>query len=375
MTPTAATRVLAGTLALLLAACTASGPHEVERARLARVEMASSESPVDAAVAAGEWFLEAHLAEDGRIVRTDQGGDVVSEGQAYGMLVAVGIDDPDAFRRIWDWTRANLRRPDGLLAWRWADGEVADDMPATDADLDAAHALVLAAARFGEPAYEREAEQLAAAIVAHTVVEGREGPVAVAGPWATPDRWVNPSYGAPVAFAALAEVTDDAVWDELDDGARRVVDLSSMTTDLPPDWAVLTPEAVDPRGPPAGGPEQHGYDAARTATRFAIDCDPAGRALAGAMADEYRAVLRPDGHPPAVLALDGSPRSDHPHPVTTVAAAAALLAAGDREAGLAMLDRAAELDHRSPTYFGAAWVALGRLWLTTDRLGGCAGDG
>ena len=27
---------------------------------------------------------------------------------------------------------------------------------------------------------------------------------------------------------------------------------------------------------------------------------------------------------------------------------------------------------RQPSYYGSAWVALGRLWLTTDQLGGCA---
>ena len=29
------------------------------------------------------------------------------------------------------------------------------------------------------------------------------------------------------------------------------------------------------------------------------------------------------------------------------------------------------LDEQAPSYFGAAWIALGRLWLDTDLLGGC----
>jgi endoglucanase len=37
-----------------------------------------------------------------------------------------------------------------------------------------------------------------------------------------------------------------------------------------------------------------------------------------------------------------------------------------------LLDAAAALDRRSPSYFGAAWVGLGRLFLTTDRLRVCA---
>jgi hypothetical protein len=37
-----------------------------------------------------------------------------------------------------------------------------------------------------------------------------------------------------------------------------------------------------------------------------------------------------------------------------------------------LLDRAAMYDTDHSTYYGAAWLALGRLWLTTSLLGGCA---
>ena len=33
-----------------------------------------------------------------------------------------------------------------------------------------------------------------------------------------------------------------------------------------------------------------------------------------------------------------------------------------------LLDAAEALDKRSPTYYGAAWVALGRIMLTTNAL-------
>ena len=88
-----------------------------------------------------ERFLDRYVDDDGRVVRHDQGGDTVSEGQAYAMLLAVAADDRDRFAQVWDWTRAHLQRGDGLLAWRWAGGRVVDDEPATDADLDAARAL------------------------------------------------------------------------------------------------------------------------------------------------------------------------------------------------------------------------------------------
>jgi endoglucanase len=41
-----------------------------------------------AALQAGRDFLDHYVEGDGRVVRRDEGGDVVSEGQAYGMLIA-----------------------------------------------------------------------------------------------------------------------------------------------------------------------------------------------------------------------------------------------------------------------------------------------
>ena len=104
-----------------------------------------------AARQAGTAFLDEYVEGDGRVVRRDEGGDVVSEGQAYGMLIAVAVEDETRFRAIWDWTKANMSRPDGLLSWRWADGQVTDANSASDADLDAARALVLAGRRFDAP--------------------------------------------------------------------------------------------------------------------------------------------------------------------------------------------------------------------------------
>lgn len=328
----------------------------------------------DVALAAGQRFLDDHVADDGRVVRHDEGGDTVSEGQAYAMLVAVGIGDEASFREVWDWTREHLQRDDGLLAWRWADGQVADPMPATDADVDAAHALVLASTRFRDESFADDARRLAGAVLEHATIEGRLGPVAVAGPWATGDpTWVNPGYADPVGYAAIGRAHDDPRWEQLDDGARRVVGGSASTTDLPPDWAVLTADAIEARGAPAGGSEPaHGYDAMRTAIRLAIDCDRSGRALAAAMDDEYDRAALPDGGPAAVLDLDGTPLVDHGHPVASVAAAASSLAAGDAADAGRLLTVAEQQLKRAPSYYGSAWVALGRLWLTTDQLGGCA---
>src|SRR5438067_11250923 len=75
---------------------------------------------------AGTDFFDHYVAADGRVVRHDQGGDTVSEGQAYALLLAARQGDHAAFHRVWRWTRGELQQRDGLFAWHWRDGRVID---------------------------------------------------------------------------------------------------------------------------------------------------------------------------------------------------------------------------------------------------------
>ena len=119
----------------------------------------------DTARIAGQKFLDEYVEPDGRVVRRDEGGDVVSEGQAYGMLIAVAVGDETRFRSIWKWTKTHLRRTDGLLSWRWADNKVTGVNSAADADLDAARSLVLAGRRFNAPELTKDGRRLGVAIL------------------------------------------------------------------------------------------------------------------------------------------------------------------------------------------------------------------
>ena len=306
----------------------------------------------DRARDAADRFLDRYVV-DGRVVRHDQGGDTVSEGQAYAMLMAAAIGDRERFDRVWDWTAHHLRRPDGLLAWHWEDGRVVDAEPAADADLDTARALLVAADRFDEPAYRDEALALADAILAHETVDSTAGPVLVAGLWARGSpNVINPSYVAPRTYAALAEAGGDERWQGL--RATGHDQVRALTDDgLPPDWAVLEDGGPRPTGPPRSDDAPgYGFDAVRVPIRFAEDCDAHVRGVAAGLWPELR-------------------DRDHEHPVELVAAAAAADAAGQADERDALLDRAEERAERDPTYYGAAWVALGRLMLTTDLLGGC----
>ncbi|MEQ4600202.1 MAG: glycosyl hydrolase family 8, partial [Methylobacteriaceae bacterium] len=89
--------------------------------------------------AAWRAYRSRFITEQGRIVDTANGLISHSEGQGYGMLLAVAAGDRPTFERIWGWTRANLMvRSDELLAWRWAPDHrpaVSDMNNATDGDI------------------------------------------------------------------------------------------------------------------------------------------------------------------------------------------------------------------------------------------------
>lgn len=205
------------------------------------------------------------VTADGRVVDTGQGGVSTSEGQGYGMLLAVAAGDAVSLDRLWTWTRTHLaRRTDGLLAWRYhPERGVEDDNAAADGDLLVAWALARAADRFGRPDYRQEAQALAAAVRRQLVVQTAWGPVLKPAP-AGFDRAeglvVNLSYWVFPALDTLASVDPDPVWPALRESGLRLLRLARFGRwGLPPDWLQLT----DPLRPAPGWPARFGYDALR----------------------------------------------------------------------------------------------------------------
>lgn len=307
-----------------------------------------------------ERFLDRYVMDDGRVLRLDQGGDIVSEGQAYGMLIAQLAGRDALAGAIWSWTDANLRRHDGLFASRaLGDGTIDDPHSATDADVLLALALLRSEGPDRAP-LRGEGLHVAQAVLEHEATLLADGaPLLLAGAWAKSSGTVNPSYLMPGVFEALSHLTGDHRW--ITAAAAATTLIAALTDDgrrLPPDWSQLRDGGLVAVGQP-GGPAgvQYGFDAARLPIWFATACSPGTRRIA---AGWWRSVLsRDDRSAPQTLTLSGDTVNADAAPLPLLAGAAAATAAGEQRAASQLLVRAQDVAATWPTYYGDAWAALG----------------
>ena len=312
--------------------------------------------------AAAARFLSRYVTSDGRVIRHDQGGDIVSEGQAYAMLIAEVAEQPERVRTIWSWTYADLGRRDGLFASHASGaGQIEDPQSATDADILIAYALL----RYAGPdqaALHRAGRRVAEAVLALESVALPDGSmVPVAGPWARSSSppTVDPSYLMPGVFVALARLTGDYRWSGAADAAIALIDkVTDGGRRLPPDWAQLSDGRLLAIANPGGGAGvRYGFDAARLPIWFATACSRSARRLAAAW---WRSILAPDGRSgEQALTLDGGTINAAPSPLQILAGSAAATAAGDQSVAQQLRARATALAREDPTYYGDAWVTLG----------------
>jgi endoglucanase len=235
------------------------------------IGIATSASPTRQPLDREEWRLyqSRFITEDGRVVDTGNSGVSHSEGQGYGLLLAVAYDDPIQFERLWRWTETHLRvRGDRLFAWRWqadapAGEEVSDRNSAADGDLLIAWALARAAARWQEPRYLSAARGIAEDVLSQLSLEigdrrvllpGAEG--FVHGGVVT----VNLSYWIFPALQELARIAPSPAWQELTASGLELLHEARLGAwKLPPDWLAL----AEPPRPSDLFPPVFGYNAIR----------------------------------------------------------------------------------------------------------------
>jgi len=357
---------------LLATCCTSSPPVNPSTTSTSSSPSVQATSPADtAAIAAARLFLRRYVRSDGRVVRLDQGGDTVSEGQAYAMLLSVAIGDAARFKAAWSWARAHLQRPDSLLSWHWVNGSVADPQSAADADVVAAWALTVAFERFHIASYGSAARAIMAGVLSKETVAYAGGRLLVAGPWATAQpATVDPSYLMPTAFTVLQRIDPQSA--DLETASTRALQaLTARAPHLPPDWAALSgPTLRAASSPDKSQSPRYGWDAVRVPLWVAVSCRAQDRAIAAAM---WPFLERATGGTLAsVYSLDGTPLDRNPSAESVVAAASAARAAGVSRAVSTLLAKAQMMNSAQPRYYASALVALGRVFLTTELLNPCA---
>lgn len=211
------------------------------------------------------------ISEAGRIVDTGNGGFSHSEGQGYGLLLAVAAADRQTFDQILTWTTLHLdTRNDNLAAWRWTDSSrrSQDKHNASDGDLLIAWALAEAADLWSDQGYLSAAQAITHDIVGKAVKATRNfGPVLMPaaegfGARERPDGpVVNLSYWVYPAFYRLAQIEPEFDWNALMQSGLDLLGAAHFgSSDLPPDWLSLATKAV---APAQGFEVRYGYDALR----------------------------------------------------------------------------------------------------------------
>lgn len=198
-----------------------------------------------------EWqrYKASFVSPEGRIIDTGNGGVSHSEGQGYGMLLALAAEDRATFEAIWAWTRENLRRDDGLFAWQWRPGQeppVKDWNNATDGDLLIAWALARGGERWTQAEWTEAARAIAIRLRETVVRPSGIGPMLLPGQqgFERGDHLLlNPAYWVYPAFEVLGQIDADPVWTSLTQSGMNLLALTRYgPAGVPPDWVQLHAE-------------------------------------------------------------------------------------------------------------------------------------
>lgn len=271
-----------------------------------------------------------------RTLDKTQNNITTSEGQSYTMMRAVWMDDIETFRQSWQWTKDNLQRDDKLMSWKYGDmgdgnfGIVESEggqNTASDADVDIALALLMAAGRWKEPVFKYDAYAVINGIWNEEVVIINGKPMLAANNLEkdNPESIiVNPSYLSPYAYRVFAKADPTHDWNGLVDSSYELLFAASDSTldtgtsaGLMPDWVRVnrtTGEVI----PAPGMTTNYGFEALRTPWRLALDYswynEPRAKQVMSKFTTLYNDYTKNDKIY-AVYKHDGTPAVDYETPV------------------------------------------------------------
>lgn len=130
--------------------------------------------------------------------------DVRSEGQSYGMIIAVQLDEKQEFDAIWRWSKRVMQQSSGLFGWQASrTGQLYSSGSAPDGEEYFATALIFASHRWGDDTgidYMAEAQRVLAAMYDRNLFDRQQQLVRfVAGV-----NYTDPSYILPTFYEIWA---------------------------------------------------------------------------------------------------------------------------------------------------------------------------
>lgn len=259
-------RSFAGLVLALCGAAVAAAPS-AQAANAKPLQMAGT-------IAAADWaaYRSRFVDDSGRVIDNANGNISHSEGQGYGMLLALAARDRSTFEKIWTFTLTELLiRDDGLVAWKWdpsARPRVSDRNNASDGDILIAYALAKAGAAWKDPRYTAAAQKMARAIGKNNFGRHNNAPFLLPATkgFGPDDRQdgpvVNLSYWVFEAFPALAALAPEYDWTGVwKEGIGLLHQATSGRARLPADWlSVRTRMQTQPAD---GFPPEFGYNSLR----------------------------------------------------------------------------------------------------------------
>lgn len=228
----------------------------------------------DAAAAYNSWknrFVRDCSGGSKRVL-FDDNSSTVSEGIAYGMLLSVYAADKALFDGLWKYYKENSNGR-GVMNWKISGCTgVTGQNGATDAELDAAMALIVAEAQWpnlNTPYdYKSEASTLIATIRQYEIHPSSYQTIN-GDNWGFNNPCRNPSYFSPAYYKEYAKIETNQVsfWNStISESSDYLLKNRNPNTGLVSNWA-------DPSATPndCNGPNEYGFDACRNPWRMAND--------------------------------------------------------------------------------------------------------
>ena len=175
------------------------------------------------------WKKAWYDASQGWVYAPEGTCSTVSEAIAYGMVISVYMDDEEVFKKLYNTWKTNGGNGGGM---NWRIGCNGGTGSATDADVDAALALVMASKQWKNDSYLSDGKTIINWI-AKNDFDGNNS-LKPGNQW---NDAFNPSYATLGHFRLFEKVTGDSKWSTLrQKAAKDLLACQDSKTGLVPDW-------------------------------------------------------------------------------------------------------------------------------------------